>query len=301
MLSRTGLPWLVTLLMLAGYVLGTGAGVSASDQMQYYPYPGYPGACGSSTRLPVPSLPYPPGVTPPPVPSPTATPAPASLPVNGPAVQCFALQSLAYQVPVPLTGQPSTSYPVSSGSVTLAWSARADVTAYVVGRVSAGGTTILPTGGLVIPAGTTYYTDSIPGRDPGYCYVLIALRGSQTAGVSDVLCVLTTAQPASGVSGGAPTNFTIMFDQSRTPSLTWTAPYAGNDGYQLLAFGGPSPRVIPLPGSATRATDAAATGLSCYVLFATSGGLPSGHTEALCSVPAASNLLSSATTQAPGG
>lgn len=285
---------------LAGVLsIVTAIGGSASDNLQqYYPYPGY-GGCGTGAAPPpVPYPPVPPPLVPPgatpvtlaPIPAPL-TPTPASSPPgSGAAVSCFALSSGAYavQVPGPLVGPTPSApypYPISYSSATLSWTAGSAATAFLLARVSASGTTILPSSSFVIPAGTTSYSDTALGRDPAYCYALLALRGSQTLAVSNALCVVTSVSPASGVPGAAPSNFTVQFDQANTPSFTWTPPYAGNDGYQLVALSGTGSRVITLPGSATRAADPAGTRATCYMLLATAGGLLSGYTDVLCSIP----------------
>jgi hypothetical protein len=109
------------------------------------------------------------------------------------------------------------------------------------------------------------------------------MLGTNPQGISDFVCSLVGYH----TPGGYPQSFTLALNQSSSAALSWSPPATGGqDGYILLQLGGSGQAFAP---DTTRASQAA-SGLTCYVLGATGGGVLMGHTDILCGMPGFTNL-----------
>jgi len=166
---------------------------------------------------------------------------------------------------------------------TMSWTSGTRQSAYVIARLfSATGNSYLPPGGA-LPATAVSYVDSAPAN--GFvCYVLIAFRGAEALGNSDLLC--RADQIASGT---APRNFRVGLGGSGTATLTWNPP-GGQTAYALFTVDGALTRTFD--GTATAAA-IPVSALTCWVLVAFNGSLALGNTDAICAYPGFSSFTSS--------
>jgi hypothetical protein len=176
----------------------------------------------------------------------------------------------------------------AGGGASLEWRSGDIQAGYFVGRRAGGATTILPSGGVPLPAAATSFTDPAPAGGQNNCYVVAPVDGGGAAMArSDMLCLI----PGTASPSGVPPNFRLELRQSPTARLTWSHP--GGQSWYIVAIypqGGGAPSSETLPG--TRNTAQYNTGgvPTCYVLYAGTGTTEIGHTDALCAVPGVSTL-----------
>lgn len=186
-------------------------------------------------------------------------------------------------------------FSLSTGTPTLRWTAGTAQQGYVIVRIGlpSGRPETLPT----LSGAATSYTDSSPGSESVYCYVLVVVGAGGPIGNSDVLC----GAAGSGSSTGGPRDFTIQLNESNTATLTWQPPAGGTvDGYQLQVMplrGGTSSVTLAAGGSSGTTTHATGGAATCYELRAMRGGSAVGTTPLLCGVPGVATV--GATTAAP--
>jgi hypothetical protein len=212
--------------------------------------------------------------------NPTATPTstPHATPTSGgpPTPQATATPT---SQPTGTIGGKGLAISPSSAGVRLTWQGGTAQSGYTVARLSGSALNVLSTFGP-LPANATTYTDTT-ATGPN-CYALFVL-GTNPQGISDFVCDLVGYHTPTG----APQNFTLALNQSSSASLSWSPPATGGqDGYVLVQLGGSGQT---LTGDTTRAS-AAMSGLTCYVLGATSGGTLLGYTDILCGLPGFTNL-----------
>jgi len=185
---------------------------------------------------------------------------------------------------VPLGGRGLGLTTDPSGFVRLTWNPGTGQVGYVVVRLSAQGTTLLPFG-APFPSTATSHADVPP---PGLtCYIVVPIRAEGTGPPvnSDPVCALTNTHSATG----APQDFTLRLNESNVATLSWTAPPGGGqDGYLLARFG---KAPILLDAQATGTTDLM-TGMTCYAVIAMRGGVPVGNSDVLCGIPRTPSLAS---------
>lgn len=187
-----------------------------------------------------------------------------------------------------LGGKDLTISAAPGGGASLSWTAGSLEAAYFVGRIAGGVTTVFPTSGVPLPAGTSGFVDPSPVPGQANCYAVAPVDAAGTAyGLSDLVCLIpNTASPA-----GAPTNFSLRLSQTTTAMFTWAGP-GGQTAYALYAYplnGAPSRRTI-FHGSATTGADATGGISTCYALLAADGAIALGNSDALCAVPGFATL-----------
>jgi glucose/arabinose dehydrogenase len=166
------------------------------------------------------------------------------------------------------------------GSAVMAWTCGVGQSGYVIARFGSF-STLLPFGGA-LPGSATSFVDTLPSAGLS-CYMLLPFSGSPPAAIanSDPLCMIPNVRSPTG----APTDFTIRFNESSTAHLSWGPPAGGHDGYALLVLGPEQTPPILLGGAVTATTHETGGQPRCYLLVAGTGGAPSGNTDVLCGIP----------------
>jgi len=173
-------------------------------------------------------------------------------------------------------GGKNLSLTTGSNGVQLNWSGGAGQTGYTVLRLGGGVLSSISTLG----ASATSFTDGSPVAGVN-CYVL-QVAGPNPPQVSDVLCFNSFHSPV-----GQPQSLTIRLNQSNNATVTWAPPASGSqDGYLFLTVGSG----LQTLGGSTTSVNVPVSGLSCYVVGATTSGSLSGYTDWVCGLAGFSTL-----------
>jgi hypothetical protein len=183
---------------------------------------------------------------------------------------------------------------ISTGSVELKWDEGNLQASYVLLKYN----TSTATASLIpLASPVTSYSDAAVANGVVYCYVLAPIGvGGAPLGLSDLECAMT------GMAGGGPVEpgaFTLGLGVTATASMKWTTPPAGADSYLLavIPLDATPPSYLPLPGTATTASNPVSAAGTCFQLIAFKGaGI--GQTNLLCGIPGISTLSSAGTGEA---
>ena len=177
---------------------------------------------------------------------------------------------------------------LGSPPASFSWSSGTAQTGYLLARLSQSGAVVLPASGTPLPRTSTSYTDPGPLSESSYCYVLLAMRGTDSIGHSDLLCLLPNLR-----TGIVPQGFSARLNESSNATLSWlppTIPVPELAGYVLVALGGTEPRTKTFaPGVFTTVDDTQGSP-RCYILVAISATQAIGNSDAICVVPGLSQL-----------
>jgi hypothetical protein len=177
---------------------------------------------------------------------------------------------------------------LGSPPATFSWSTGTAQTGYLLARLSQSGSVVLPLSGTPLPRTSTSYVDHGPLSEASYCYMLLAMRGSDSIGHSDLLCLLPNLH-----TGLVPQGFAARLNESSTATLSWVPPsfpVPELAGYVLVVLGGPEPRTLVFPPSVFTGTDDTQGSPRCYILVAISATQAIGNSDAICVVPGLSHL-----------
>ena len=187
---------------------------------------------------------------------------------------------LSTEVPCTIGGR---NLRLRTSAPTLSWDGGLGQTAYTLLKYN---TATTAADLISLPGSALTYVDPTPDGAM-YCYLLVAIEGSTTLGVSDLECALTGLQGGSLVAG----NFTLALEQTSTAKLTWGTPLGGVDGYTLVVIPlSGSPMVtLPLASALTTTTHNTAGVPTCYLLISARAA-DFGLTNLLCGFPGLSSL-----------
>ncbi len=172
--------------------------------------------------------------------------------------------------------------------IVASWQPGTAQTGYYLARMSAAGTTLLPSADTPLPATATSYGDFTLGADGIYCYFLLPLAGTPAApiGNSDLLCGMRGTR-----NGAAAGGLSIRLDQSSRAILSWTPPLLAGAApdFALVAMGGDA-QLMPVPPGLSQMTHETGGAPHCYFVLTMVGGAAIGVSDVVCAVPGLARL-----------